>query len=147
MDQELKNSRVQIQELKTEVGFYAREIDTLKEKLKEAELRDINFSLNLAEAIDGAVLEQRQKYEFVSKNVDSIIAAAVEDTKQQLQSKSAQLGKCQFEYTYLQGQVKIAQEISQERLTLLEKAAAEMTKMQDRLRSCGQTEKSECCIQ
>ena len=146
MHQELEDSRVTIAELKARVGFYSKEVEMLQEKLKEAELRDINFAQNLSESIDGAVVEQRQKYEFLSKNVDSVIAAAVQDTKQQLDGERGQLYKCQSEFTFMQGQLKIAQETSQERLVLLEKAAAEMMKMQDRLRSCGQIEKSECCI-
>ena len=146
MHMELEDARNEIAGLKVGIKFGASEIESLREKLKEAELRDINFAQNLSDSIEGAVLEQRQKFDFLSKNVDAVIASAMSETNQKLDTAREQLGKCQFNYTILQDKCKIAEDTAQERLVLLEKAALEMKKMQDRLRTCGRDEKSECVI-
>jgi hypothetical protein len=146
MHKELEDARNEIADLKAGIKFSGSEIQALREKLKEAELRDINFAQNLSESIDGAVVEQRQKFDFLTKNVDAVITSAVSETQQKLDSTKEQLGKCQINYTILQDKLKHFQNLAQDRLELLEKAASEMTKMQNRLKSCGEGEKSECCI-
>jgi hypothetical protein len=146
MHKEIEDARNEIADLKAGLRFSSTEIQTLREKLKEAELRDINFAQNLSESIDGAVVEQRQKFDFLTKNVDSVITSAVSETQQKLESTKEQLGKCQINYTILHDKYKTAQDTAQDRLELLQKAASELTKMQNRLQSCGQGEKSECCI-
>jgi hypothetical protein len=147
MHQEVEECRRQNLSLKETVREMQYENDKLREALKNADLRDVSFAQNLSDSIEGATLEQRQKYQFLTTNIDAVIAAAVVDTKSQLGTVEEQLGQCQFKYTVLQSKLEKSEGDRREQLKLLQNAASEMTLMQDRLRSCGQVEKSDCSIQ
>jgi hypothetical protein len=147
MHAELEAVRTQNAVLRAEIERHTMTIEELKLKLEESDARDRYFSQNLADSIQGAIAEQKAKYEYLRANTDTIVAAATQEQQVTLQRTLKLLGECQADFTRLQSKHEAEAVVSRQRLTLLEEGGAIIRKAEARLEACGcgETDKSDNC--
>jgi hypothetical protein len=142
---ELEAMRSQNSLLRQEIERRDSTIEELRLKLEDADARDRYFSQNLADSIEGATAEQRAKYEYLRANTDTVVAAATAEVQETLQRTMKQLGMCQIDFTRLQAKYESEAVVARQRLQLLSEGEAALRKAEERLVTCGETEKSENC--
>ncbi len=143
MHAEMETLRSENAVLRGEIERRDDAIAELRMKVEDAEIRDRRFNETLADSIAGAKLEQQQRYDYLSKHVDTVVAAATLELQQQNQTALKQLGECQFDLTRVAKQTEGETTVARERLQLLGLAEAELKKMQERLAACGEPSKAD----